>query len=43
METQICVLQSFFDLKEKKYSVYVPIDIVTSLRSFERTMGIKRL
>lgn len=43
MEAQICVLQTFLDLKQRKYTVYVPADAVTSTKSFERTIGLKRL
>jgi nicotinamidase-related amidase len=43
METHICVLQTCLDLIEKGYNVWVVSDGVTSLSSFERTIGLKRI
>lgn len=43
METQICILQTFLDLKQRNYTVFIPADAVTSTRAFERTIGLKRL
>jgi nicotinamidase-related amidase len=43
MEAHICVLQTCLDLIEKEYDVWVVSDGVTSLSSFERTIGLKRI
>jgi len=34
METHLCVLQTFLDLKAKKYEVFLPVDAVTSIRAW---------
>lgn len=43
METQVCILQTCLDLLEKNYEVYLPVDAITSMRAWERTIALKRL
>jgi len=43
MEAHVCVLQTFLDLRNLGYEVWIVIDAVTSLNSFERTIGLRRL
>lgn len=43
METQVCILQTCLDLIEKNYEVYLPVDAITSIRSWERKVAIRRL
>ena len=34
METQVCILQTFLDLKALNYEVFLPVDAITSLRKW---------
>jgi nicotinamidase-related amidase len=34
METHVCVLQTFLDLKEQNYQIYALADAITSIRSW---------
>lgn len=43
METQVCILQTCLDLIEKNYDVYLLVDGITSIRSWERKVALKRL
>ena len=43
METQICITQTCLHLLPKKYQVYLLVDAITSLRSWERTVALRRL
>lgn len=43
METQVCILQTCLDLMEQNYEVFLPVDAITSIRSWERTIALKRL
>lgn len=39
-ETQVCILQTALDLLEKNYEVFLPVDAITSIRSWERTIAL---
>ena len=43
METQICVLQTFLDLKARNYEVFLAVDALTSLRKWERSIALRRM
>ena len=43
METHVCILQTCLDLIEKNYEVYLLADGITSIRSWERSIALKRL
>jgi len=34
METHVCILQTFLDLKAKNYQIFLPADAITSIRSW---------
>ena len=42
-ETHICVFQTFMDLKERNYDVYLVTDAITSIRSWERKVAFRRM
>lgn len=42
-ETQVCILQTFYDLKEKGYDVYLAADSITSIRAWERSIAFRRM
>ena len=42
-ETQVCVLQTCMDLVSRNYEVYLPLDAITSIRSWERSIAIQRM
>ena len=43
IETHICVLQTALELLAQGIEVHIPIDAVSSVRSFDRTVALKRL
>ena len=43
METHICLEQSVLDMIDEGYRVYVPADCVSSRRSFDTEVALKRL
>ena len=43
IEAHICVLQTCLDLLAQGIQVHVPVDAVSSTRSFDRTVALKRL
>ena len=43
IETHICVLQTALDLLAQGIEVHVPVDAVSSVRPFDRTVALKRL
>ena len=43
IETHICVMQTALDLLSQGIQVHVPVDAVSSCRSFDRTVALKRL
>ena len=43
METQICIAQTCHELLAQNYEVYLLVDAITSLRSWERTVALRRL
>ena len=42
-ETQVCIFQTYMDLKERNYDVFLPVDAITSIRKWERTIALQRL
>ena len=42
-ETHVCVLQTFMDLAGRGYDVFLPVDAVTSIRSWERSIALQRM
>jgi nicotinamidase-related amidase len=43
IETHICVMQTALDLLSQGIQVHIPVDAVSSCRSFDRTVALKRL
>ncbi len=43
METHICVVQTFLDLKLNSYEVFLPLDAISSIRQADRTYAIQRM
>lgn len=43
METQVCILQTTLDLIAKNYEVHLLTDAITSIRSWERSVALRRL
>lgn len=43
METHVCILQTFIDLKLRNYEVFLPFDAITSIRASDRTYSIQRM
>ena len=43
IESHICVMQTALDLMERGMQVYIPVDSVSSTRSFDRTVALRRL
>ena len=42
-ETQVCILQTFMDLKVKGYEVHLLVDAISSIRSWERKIAFRRM
>ena len=42
-ETQVCILQTCLDLLERNYEVYLLTDGITSMRSWERKIALRRM
>ena len=43
VETQVCIFQTYMDLKERNYNVYLPVDAITSSRKWERSVHLQRM
>ncbi len=43
METHVCILQTFIELKLRNYDVFLPFDAISSIRASDRTYAIQRL
>lgn len=43
METHVCILQTFIDLKLRNYEVFLPFDAISSIRASDRTYAIQRI
>jgi nicotinamidase-related amidase len=39
----VCILQTCLDLLENKFQVFLPVDAVSSVRSWERDIALERM
>jgi isochorismate hydrolase len=43
IEAHVCILQTCLDFLANQYQVFLPIDAVTSVRNWERTIALERM